>query len=243
MLLMSIIAIHHRNTTNLGDLVCSPCQYVDFDDVEYSDARAPLPAADNYIFGGGAIFRRLYRTNARGVKIAWGVGQTNRKNKFTLDGVPEDFELFGSRDVGQVGAQWVPCASCMSPLFDREYKIAHEAVGYWNFYPDKTVPKPRISGIPTEVNRCSFERAVEFLGSGKRIVTNSYHGAYWGTLLGREVVIANPYSSKFFCFKHQPATVEAAEWRVAKTRIFPEALTECREANSAFYEQVKNALC
>jgi hypothetical protein len=240
---MKTVAVHHRDTTNLGDLVCSPALYFDLGDVEFKDVREPLPKADRYVFGGGAMFRRLFRTGAQGIKIAWGVGQTVRKATTITDPIPDDFTLFGSRDVGQRDAEWVPCASCMSDLFDREYEIDYDAVAYWNYYPDKTVPKPDVRGVPSLVNRCSFEEAVRFLGSGKRVVTNSYHGAYWGALLGREVVIVGAYSSKFFGYRHQPAVSDTQGWSSIKTRVFPEALDECRTANLAFYEKVRNVSC
>lgn len=240
---MSIVAVHHRNTTNLGDLVCSPAQYFDFGDVTFVDVHEQLPEAEAYLFGGGAMYNRAIRAEVPGIKIAWGLGQTNRGKLKTEGRAPSDFALFGSRDVGQDGAEWVPCASCMSPLFDKQYDIKHDVVGYWNFYPDKTVPRPRISGIPTEVNRCSFERAIEFLGSGQKILTNSYHGAFWGTLLGREVVIINPYSSKFYGLKHQPQRASQDTWQGVRSRLFPEALAECRQATLNFHDKVRNVLC
>ena len=43
-------------------------------------------------------------------------------------------------------------------------------------------------------------KTIEFIGSGDVVVTNSYHGAYWATLLGK-VVVAFPWASKFYGLK------------------------------------------
>jgi hypothetical protein len=37
------------------------------------------------------------------------------------------------------------------------------------------------------------------------IVTSTYHGMFWGTLLQRKVVVVNAFSSKFFTFRYPPA--------------------------------------
>ena len=46
-----------------------------------------------------------------------------------------------------------------------------------------------------------MEYVLDYLGSAEIIYTNSYHGAFWSLLLGREVIIpksSNPLSSKFY---------------------------------------------
>jgi hypothetical protein len=85
-----------------------------------------------------------------------------------------------------------------------------------------------------------FEEVIAFLGSGSIILTNSYHGAYWGTLLGRKVVIIRPFSSRFFHMRHQPAITESQNWQgtLSKARHFPEALAECRQANRIHFERI-----
>lgn len=239
---MSIVAVSHRDTTNLGDLVCSPCEYFGYGAQHY-DIKKPLPVADAYIFGGGAMFRKTVQSDVSGIKIAWGLGQSNRYRKTTVGQVPDDFALFGSRDVGQDGAEWVPCASCMSPLFDDEYEITKGAVAYLNFRPPSDAKSPDVSGLPTRRNIESFENAIRFIGSASVCVTNSYHGAYWATLLGRAAIIVSPHSSKFYGFKHQPAVVESGSWRDASPEVFHDALEECRDANIAFDMKVRSLIC
>jgi hypothetical protein len=43
------------------------------------------------------------------------------------------------------------------------------------------------------------------------VVANTYHGAYWATLLGRRVIVAAPFSNKFFGFRHEPVIVRDME--------------------------------
>lgn len=136
----------------------------------------------------------------------------------------------GVRDYG-CGHEWVPCASCMHPAFDRlrDRRPTHPVVVYE--HPDfmqLDVPWPK------RANRdLTLVEALEFLASGEVIVTSSYHGAYWGVLLGRRVVCV-PWSTKFMAFRHRPTLaiemlgLEVQCWRA---RRYPEALKQCREAN------------
>jgi exopolysaccharide biosynthesis predicted pyruvyltransferase EpsI len=90
----------------------------------------------------------------------------------------------------------------------------------------------------------SFSRVIEFLASGEVIVTSSYHGAYWGTLLNRRIILINAFSSKFHGFKHQPPLASEGSWKskLAEARNYPEALAECRGANLRFSEKVRALL-
>jgi hypothetical protein len=84
-----------------------------------------------------------------------------------------------------------------------------------------------------------------FLGSGNVVVTNSYHGVYWGTLLRRQVVCI-PYSSKFYNFKYPPAYSinHGGDWQKQATgaRQFTEALEDSRAANRKFHDRVMETI-
>lgn len=235
---MKLVACHFAGSRNVGDAVCSPADYFDFGHpVEVVRFRQPIPSCDAVIFGGGAIGNKVggiaSAAKAR-FKIAWGLGET-RHGKTEAQPAHEGFDLYGSRDDGQPGAEWVPCASCMSPLFDEPSEIRHEAVFYFN----RRRARPAVSGLPALDNEVTFAEAIRFLASGAVVVTDSYHGAYWSTLLGRGVVIVDAYSSKLRQFKHRPSY---EEWRMAKPETYPSALAECRAANVAFYGRVMGLL-
>jgi hypothetical protein len=79
----------------------------------------------------------------------------------------------------------------------------------------------------------------KFFSSGSLILTNSYHGLYWGTLPQR-IVIAVPFSTKFFTLKHKQPLCLPDEWEKHQeyAQVYPDALTECRDANVDFYKKV-----
>lgn len=203
---MNILAVSRIDTTNLGDLVCSPCLYFDYDADPY-DVKHPVPQADAYIFGGGEIANWMTLTPPPpGIKIAWGIGGAAPLT---------DFTLIGSRDKDSPN-YWVPCASCMSPLFDQTYPITVDIVTYTN------TRNPVKEG---RNNRCTMEEAVRFLSSGETVVTDSYHGMYWASLLGKEVVLRGIKTNLPKFHQMKDAT-----------------LTECREANVRFDAKVRDLL-
>jgi len=228
---MSIINLYQFETDNVGDLNCSPCQYFDYDAEKFDIKRSMherVPAADAYIVGGGGAPRTM-KYPLPGVKIAWGIGTTHRSGQFA------DFDLVGSRDKDHPEfAEWVPCASCMSPLFDEEYEVKHGKVFYSPSAPDRP-------DCMTNQGR-PMEQVIEFLGSGEVVVTDSYHGAYWATLLGKITVIVNPHSAKFYQYKHQPVVIEDGTNPPITPYVFPAALQECRNANIRFNAKVQDCI-
>ena len=85
----------------------------------------------------------------------------------------------------------------------------------------------------------NIEQIIEFLGSAETVVTNSYHGVYWATLLKRKVICV-PWGSKFNMFKHPPVMANERNWfeKIGQSDIYEDALTECRQANMSFFEDV-----
>lgn len=240
---MKLVASHFAGSANVGDAVCCPADYFDFGaSVEIVRIGMPIPPCDAVIFGGGALGNKVGKRAAAAaakIKIAWGLGDT-RHGAMTAEPAPSGFDLYGSRDDGQPGAEWVPCASCMSPLFDADREIRHEAVLYFN----RRRPRPAVVGIPENHNEAGFAEAVEFLASGAVVVTNSYHGAYWATLLGRGVVIIDCYSSKLCQFRHKPAYAESGDWMNALPAAVNHSgsLHESRAANRKFFDRVMNLI-
>ncbi|MGB0843298.1 MAG: hypothetical protein ACPGVN_00975 [Alphaproteobacteria bacterium] len=86
----------------------------------------------------------------------------------------------------------------------------------------------------------SAQAAIDFIGSGKTVVTSSYHGVYWAQLLGRKVVCL-PYNNKFETFQHQPTFADETNWEAAlSTAIQTDPLLEeYRSLNKAFATQVE----
>ena len=242
-----IVSSHFCRTGNTGDLESAPDRHLPIHVGAVVPYGKPIPKCDAVIFGGGALgggLGRVAELALARVKIAWGVG-VSRHGAREPGPALRGLDLYGSREWGQEGAIWAPCASCMSPLFDIGYPITHEAVLYLNADPGIRERYPvSVEGLPVLANDVRFDEAVAFLGSGSIVVTNSYHGAFWATLLGRRVVLVNPYSSKFYGFRHPPAITQCDDWRAAAPAAarYPEALEECRAATVAFYARVQGLI-
>jgi hypothetical protein len=219
----AIVNLHVIDPDNIGDLLSAPTHYFDFPGcVSAADLRYVTgePTQNHLIVGGGGLlfsrFLESFQTlsqSQRGQLIAWGIGQQTYGNfdpktiqSFKYSEYLDRFDLVGIRDIN-MGYNWVPCASCMHSAFDQPRSIKHEFVVF-----SHRKFQIHMDGFPrmTHAND-RLEAVLDFLGSGETILTSSYHGAYWGTLLGRKV-LAFPFSSKFATFKHQPGLYPVQRW-------------------------------
>lgn len=213
-----IINVHCICKHNIGDKVSSPCLYFPIDAIElWRDQLTEQHANQKIILGGGAVLGKEIRAD-----IVWGAGMSDRTtNTPTPPEWLKKSKLVGIRDYVD-GWRWVPCVSCMSDVFDKKRpEPIHDKIIYMNYN------RPSISdySVPTMANNAnSFEDAIKFLSSGKKVITNSYHGIYWAKLLNKEVEIVDGYSSKLFQFKPNMT------------------LKECRKANLDFWNDVKKEL-
>lgn len=190
--------------------------------------------------GGGLLFKsfrscyerlQTLRNSMAGTWIAWGIGQqiydgaktapqdtvvdsmNKVKQSFDYQQYLSSFDLVGIRDFA-MGYDWLPCASCMHPEFDRERQIQHEFVVF-----SHRKFQLKVGNLPRMTNETqSFAEVLDFLGSGETILTSSYHGAYWGMLLGRKV-LAFPFSTKFLTLRHQPCIYPVEQWRPSGFRF------------------------
>lgn len=180
-------------------------------------------------------------------RIIWGAGHNGEYHK-KLKGNLEypawlrDFDSVGIRDYGQE-YKWTPCASCMHPALRKKYTIKNEVI--W-FEHKKQLVKSTEFGtdpIPRFVNSGdNVEQTIELLGSANIIITNSYHGAYWGTLLKKKVIVAEPWSSKFNAMKHMPYILSKGEyWKdiIDNISTYNEALDESINATEIYWRSIK----
>lgn len=181
-------------------------------------------------------------------RIVWGAGHNgdNGAQEFTDIKWPKalaKYKLVGIRDFNLHSKfPWTPCASCMHPAFDKKYPIKNDII--WFEHKKQLIKDFGNDPIPRFINSGSnVEQTIELLGSANTIITNSYHGAYWGTLLGKKVIIAGgAWSSKFKFLKHQPPIVGKKEtWDdyIEVAPVFQNALEECRSATKNFWSQVQ----
>lgn len=256
------LGLHYARTRNIGDLVCSPLDYFRFPNLCHKwhiyDAW-PMLKGVRVVLGGGGIggdyhtdvlIRRVLSRHP-GPCALWGAG-TNRG--LTLERFAESvskLSIVGIRDwEPECKVQWVPCASCMDTAFDERYDVSNEVVVY-----EHALCPVEADGIPRMDNyirgktklKDRFRECIRFLASGETVVTSSYHGAYWATLLGKKVVCVPPgneHGIRFKYLRHKPVlTQRGMDWREAhkKAARYEGALPECRRANEQFYGRVMEA--
>lgn len=239
-----------RLDINVGDWYCNPFRYFRF-----SDFGAALevmgnspPPRDPAIFGSvlhDGFYPSIQRhLEGRRLSILWGAGvNTHEAKEATLPPFMGKFTLVGLRD-WDVGYRWVPCPSCMDPAFDIPRQRPTRSVVVFDHM---DIPV-RVGSLPRMSNRVGdLRKVLDFLASGETILTTSYHGAYWATLLGRKVVVYG-WSNKFFHMKHPPAILEEEDWpslwrdAAKRAAVYPNALEECRDSNRRFWFDVERTL-
>ncbi|MBB3387222.1 polysaccharide pyruvyl transferase family protein (plasmid) [Rhizobium sp. WW22] len=263
-----ILNLHRLNSRNIGDLKSSPFEYFDIPGwtVEYRDIldavdptsrdgwEVDFDTADCVVIGGGGLLdidyfapalTEIYRRRRNQKFVVWGaghnhytVGAWNQLHR-SVDLIPYNYDLIGLRDADQI-YHWAPCPSCMDPAFDRSYDITKKYVLYKHV--EMELNEYILGILPENIyiidNYTPFDEAIFSLGSAELVLTSSFHGAYWATLL-RKRVVAFPFSSKFYSFRHQIPLCDVRDWArfVGLARAYSNALAECREANIVFRDR------
>lgn len=175
--------------------------------------------------------------------------------------------FFSMRDYDpQQRWRWVPCASCMNPMFTSASLLGEfvraiseqlagglgmkEKVGVIKHvvatgeYCGQHVEQWVSEGLLTQqdVTRndgTDMNRILRFIKKYDVIVTTSYHSTFWATLLGKKVVVCNGWSSKLYYLKHPPVFYSGnLENDIQKAKRYPEALHEARDASIQFAQEV-----
>jgi len=199
------------------------------------------------IVGGGGMVNfstlELWTRGARGLKVAWGIG--NNIHGGSTPRWPSylnQFDMLGIRDFDSPIGQWLPCCSCMHPAFEVRYPEIRDSI----VYEHAEFPINYSEDIPKKSNYNTYLADVlKFLGSAPVVITNTYHGWYWSTLLGKKVVLISPWSTKFLGLKHPcPVIDRVSDWRSASkdAMSYSSALQECRDANIGFHQRVVEAI-
>jgi hypothetical protein len=255
----------HRVDNNIGDWMSSPLRFFSFPtgttEVDILSCKSQLQLDHDVLLGGGGLLARdsfapsmeYITEHTKGSLIGWGIGHNSYAAPNSPLSYPDylrRFTLLGVRD-DQQGWPYVPCVSCMSPLFDHVSEIHHEAVVYrhgkrpWLLEVDPGIPMMENTAFTVQpadgetAMDAAFRRTIDFLSSAEIVLTNSYHGMYWGILLAKKV-LAVPFSTKFYGAKYKVPFLEFEDWRarVHEAEAYPDALEECRELNRRFYGKV-----
>lgn len=226
----NITFIHHANNTNIGDLLCSPKHYFDFESAD-----------DLVVVGGGAsnnFFCGRAREQPARVRIVWGVGQSWRfdQKRWATDAMIKSalrcwtYDVQSTRDpeLSSRSLPLVPCVSVFHPV--TELPLGTETGVFLNASDSVSgcIETKDIGIVAT--NDISGAELPRFFGRTRTIITNSYHGAYWGLLSGRSVHIIG-YSSKFTSLAALFGFPESSVLRVVKGDgdALRMAITSCRD--------------
>jgi hypothetical protein len=208
--------------------------------------------------GGGLLGNDYFRDDLRfwtdgpAPAILWGAGHNAHDPMGIAQIFPDEtqyaqlipFSSIGLRDQGP-GFAWVPCASCMHPglstrpsrtgptLFVLHRDLRHK--------PDQLSTLLVAAPADREVifNDDTAEAIFGKLGSAGQVVTNSFHAAYWATLLQKPVVAIGG-GTKVGLLKHPVPLADNVSWPdiIRTAPLYPNALEECRDRNSDFNAHV-----
>lgn len=263
--------INRIDHENAGDWNCSPLEYYYWYFKQYNIIRHDIGSIDFneidkddvVIIGGGGLFNVLESFNLAinsvvslcDNVISWGVGFNTHNERFQMDTefTPIDlkrFRLISIRDYNHPsGIDYVPCPSVKALCIQKDRKPIRKygVIFHRNM--------PEISKLPFDSisNNESITRINEFILESEIIVTNTYHCAYWATLLERKVVIINGFSSKFDHLKYKPEFVEGSlddisgmisliESAAPKAEIYRGTLEEAENINDSFFEKVRGII-
>ncbi len=262
-----VVNLHRIDANNVGDFYCAPHLYFNelkgkqLDIFDYKSLDKNITenwiskiCENSLIIGGGGLLNRnsfemqinlFQQLHNKGKKtVLWGAGHNSKSkdqfgkiNSYNID--PLKFGLVGVRDFN-MRELWVPCVSCMHPIFDKSFDETQE-IGI--IFHKKTIKNKKLLGkldqYPSTSNTTDLDHMISFIGASQTIVTDSYHAMYWSMLLGKKVV-AIPNSSKFFDFKYHPiySSFDNFESDLNKTHSYSGVLKECRDINLKFADKV-----
>lgn len=211
---------------------------------------------------------RLRSIYPNGKLIGWGVGADLSEFNSDRESLPsgldllgdyfEHFDLVKSRVwTPDQTEQWLPCVSAMHTTFDKLHqktpdvdvvvyshkrrKIQPKAVN--NFWKKNrefiSIPRS-LSILHADNDGNDLAAKLSTLARARVVITNSYHGVYWATLLGKKTICL-PFKSGLFSFKHRPMYRREAITLddLQMSPAYPSALEECRKANTLFYEALQ----
>lgn len=238
---------HFRDTKNIGDASCSPYDWLTWShDVNASDIRKESRDYDVSVIGGGKIFGGLSKYDGiqkdkRKLHIAWGVSTVQSfPISLKYSRARKICDLVGTRDWGDKRFQWAPCVTCLSPKFEEPLEPEHDVVFYYHAGKTEKQGIEIPDNIPSMSNNVeSLDKALDFIASGKTVVSNSYHGVYWSLLMGRKTLCV-PFSNKFSHYRFAPGFAKPSNWlkSLHSAQQSDSFLKVAREATHDFHEKV-----
>ena len=93
-------------------------------------------------------------------------------------------------------------------------------------------------------NSQNIYEIIDFIRTSKVIITNSYHGIYWATLMKRKVItMGYLHSNKFEYFKYTPQKYSGNIIKdINNSKIYELALNESIDLTLNYFNEIKNYL-
>lgn len=200
-----VVIVKRKDAANIGDFSCSPALYFNLpviDVIDIDDKRS----IDNYlrkrmnfiIGGGGLLYSPKWINNMEEIvnnapnTFIWAIGKNahGEDREYKYPEFLSKARLVGLRDRDQTEYPWLPCVSCMSDVFDVIEKPIQPTIVY-SHHNAKIEQNSK-----TNKEFQTMKDAVDYLSLGEKVITNSYHGAFWSILLEKEVIIRNQFSNR-----------------------------------------------
>lgn len=227
----NVVSVYRIDHSNLGDLMSAPRNYFQWLDGPRIDIfddptrhEKVLATASLVVVGGGGLLghcdsniETLLDVCAGARRpprmVFWGAGNGTRDS---LPPYLSRFDLVGIRDYPLARANsvnWVPCCSALHPAFDAVADSPPTAPIHIYDAHRKPVRSllPALPPYPTTTNDArsvTMAHAVAHLANAHTVITRSYHGAYWASLLGADVQIAaDALPKKYLGLRYEPTLV------------------------------------
>lgn len=251
---------------NAGDFYCNPGLFYDFSQNNKYNLISPIPknklSIKNsiIIFGGGGIYTNsnieiLKKIDKSNILINWGSGLNfidKRKiteyygHEITKPPFDKIFDLSGFRDFKIIpmyksnqltNYRYLPCVSCKLDGLLKKYKIKRK-IGLVEHMWLVPLDEFNYEKINMNLTKYSIEEILKFIGESEYIITSSFHGMYWATLMNKKVIIYKCWSSKFYTFKYKPVIYSGnLKKDLKKCKTYPKSLKECIRLNDCFYKK------
>ena len=211
---MTIYFVHVKKTINTGDKRSSPVFYYpeyfrqfDVKEIDLQELKNLVISPDDFVIvGGGGILDSGKKWNGlinlamqqTGNVILWGCGFNTSKKQIDFPALDlSNSLLIGIRDYLHPFFRFVPCITCKSKYFDRQYTCKRE-IGIVKHHSRPLQLHESFADIETISNSENIANIIRFIGESDTVISNSYHVLYWASLLHKKTGRLDPYFNSRF---------------------------------------------
>lgn len=247
--------VHIFEGQNSGEMLCGVYDYFDAFSQKFlclqhdirTLNRRMISSKDWVILGGGGLLgvREDFQDtinfllNKTYKVVLWSVGHNSHIDRIINTKIDfYKFLFYSTRDFNYNDEEYCPCPSCMSSLLNIKRSVIRK-FGIIEHL-DYSIEEFKFDKIK---NSYSPRTIMNFIAESECIITNSYHAAYWATLMKKKVIIYKAFSTKFSYYKFEPVFYSGdLESDFNKAKIYKNALNDSRKINIEFADKIFNAI-